>query len=335
VEPVGNSTPTGTQETTEGLLLDTHGMLRAVAWSPDGGMLATAGNDDGSVRIWEKANLNQIALLQGHETAVISVSWSPDGKILASFDKSKKVTLWNSGAWTQISSFFVHDGTDLFNRHIQWAPDGSHLGINSMAGVQFLEFNNPNMYELFCESICLYSSFSFSPDGKEIAGLGPLSVTGYKITIWDISSKKITASLKSEEGAYRESLAWSPDGNTLAVASSLADVSAMEVTPEVWFWDMDSKTRINPMNKHSFQGIIEDMTWAPDSSQIASAGYDGTVLLWNPSTAEPWFAFGSDSIGLPSMIAICSLAWSPDGKVLAIAYQEGKVLFWDVPPIRS
>jgi Tol biopolymer transport system component len=327
-------TATAAAGTPGGLLLDTLGSLEAVAWSPDGTMLATVGNKDGSVRIWDSSNWSQVALLQGHESPVIAVSWSPDGKLLATYDKDKKAVIWDTGAWTQTKSFFVHNGLDYLRRNIQWAPDSRHLGLNSLDGIQYADFNNPNSYNLYSVSISLYSSFSFSPDGKQLAGLS-ITTGSYTIHIWNVAGRQLVSSLKREETGYQNVIAWSPDGKNIAVASTITNSSTMEVRPEVWFWRMDSKTRVNPAQEHSYQGLINDLTWAPDGSQAASGGEEGRVLLWDLATGLPWYAFFSDTLGLELMISIRSLAWSPDGKILAIAYQNGKVLFWNVPPIAA
>ncbi len=68
----------------------------AVAFSPDGRLLAT-GHSDGLVRLWDAEGVVLLRVLQGHAGAVQSVAWSPDGTRLASgaFDR----TVQPVGGW--------------------------------------------------------------------------------------------------------------------------------------------------------------------------------------------------------------------------------------------
>jgi WD40 repeat protein len=57
--------------------------VRSVAFSPDGQILASGG-DDNKITLWDVATGQERAILQEHRHLVWSVAFSPDGRILAS-----------------------------------------------------------------------------------------------------------------------------------------------------------------------------------------------------------------------------------------------------------
>src|SRR5207253_9356635 len=69
--------------------------VRAVAVSPDGKTLATAG-DDRTVRLWELETGQLLRTLEGHGAQVRSLAFCPDGKTLASGGWDGSVKLWDA-----------------------------------------------------------------------------------------------------------------------------------------------------------------------------------------------------------------------------------------------
>jgi WD40 repeat protein len=66
----------------------------AVAFSPDGTLLATASGDN-TARLWDPVTGECVRTLTGHPEPVFAVAFSPDGTLLATASGDKTTRLWS------------------------------------------------------------------------------------------------------------------------------------------------------------------------------------------------------------------------------------------------
>ena len=69
----------------------------ALAWSPDGSLLISAGWDT-SARVWRLPQSDPVMLLNSHADQVHTLAYSPDGKYLACADSDFDIHLWTDPA---------------------------------------------------------------------------------------------------------------------------------------------------------------------------------------------------------------------------------------------
>jgi WD40 repeat protein len=160
-----------------------------------------------------------------------------------------------------------------------------------------------------------FHAAAFSPDGALLAA-SDSSDNLYLIDVNRRSFKTISPESYDSDG-YVFSMAFSPDGNLLAVLSrtvriidmkTLLQIVAFEGHGNAYFWDVRG---------------ANSMAFAPSGKVIASAGTDGTVKIWEPETGREILSWSTSKEG------VYGIAFSPDGRILATASGDGVLRLWE------
>lgn len=264
--------------------------VNSVAFNPDRRILATGASD---IRLWNVSDPARPRELGRPLTAgidlVYSVAFSPDGRVLACGDYNGTVRLWN-----------VAD-----------PARPREVGPPLVTGSSIVE------------------SVTFSPDGRVLASGGenggPRSYSG-AVRLWDVSDpadpREISRSMSTGTSTLVRSVAFSPDGQTIATGDSSGTVR---------LWNITVPARISELGPPLSVGISHAIAFSADGHTVASGG-DGAITLWD--TTDP---ARSRELGRPLAAgawSVISVAFGPDGRTLASAGNfgeyDGRVGLWDV-----
>jgi WD40 repeat protein/serine/threonine protein kinase len=287
--------------------------ITAVAFSPDGRHLASAGVDE-TVKIWDLDEGRVMHSLEEHADTVHGLAFSPDGSLLASASADMTVKVWDPAAGHVRQTL---TGPTAPVRAVAFSQDGRRLAaagedrivrVWSVSGYELIATLRHQDWVL---------GVAFSPDGSRLASAG----RNKTIRIWDLSTKTVKREIGDAHTWGVSGVAFSPDGKYLASGSWDGSVK---------LWDAGSGLPAVRLQEPGQKQLILGVAFSPDGEYLAAAGRNSTA--GGASAVNVWRVLDGRLLhGLPSPGPLRSVAFSPDSKHLAAAGEDRVVDIWAIP----
>lgn len=289
--------------------------IRTIAFSPDGTLLATAG-DFPNVHTWDAETGTALAAFAGHAQGISGLTFLDNARIVSgSIDQS--VRIWDlNPSWRLERTIGGIDKPDVISDRVMsldFSADATLLlaagGVPSRNGELHLftvADGNRTLFLPQAHDDAIYSA-KFSPDGKRIASAG----ADKYLRTFDIAYGQQIRRFEGHTN-YVLSVAWKGDGQTLVSASA-------DQTIKTW----NAETADQIVTIPNFGKHVTAVRFMGESDNIVSSSGDRLVRMHNAFNGGNFRNFG----GPDSWLHCVDI--TPDSNVLAAGSASGIVYLWN------
>jgi RNA polymerase sigma factor (sigma-70 family) len=288
------------------------GLIIALAFSPDGKTLVSAGSDN-TIRLWDIDTRKELRRLSDQrDWTHWPMSFSPDGKYVVAGSMEGNVRVWEVATGKQLQPGERHKPYPMA---LAFSPDGATLvSVDDDTTVRFWDSKGKVLKQVRegepGQPIAPRSQnvVSFSRDGK-ILGLGHRRRK--ELSFLDIVTGKESFELEGRTFLF------SPDGKTLALVEAPLE--------KLWLCEADNGKLIREL-----KGPVRHfaaMTFSPDGKTLTAGVVnqrDYSVWSWDVASGKGHALLKE----LPPQGA--PLAFSSNGRTMAAGGMHGNIHFWDL-----
>ena len=280
-------------------------LVRSLAYSPDGKLLALATEGNATIRLVDLATGQCRRVLSGHTAGVNALCWRADGQQLASGADDGTVRLWAVASGQVEHTLAGHRGAVWA---VAYRGDGQQLASGAVDGtVRLWAVASGQVEHTLAGHDGAVWAVAYRGDGQQLASGG----SDGTVRLWALGSGQVEHTLAGHDGTVW-AVAYRGDGQQLASGAHDGTVR---------LWALGSGQVEHTLAGHG--GGVLAVAYRGDGQQLASGGVDGTVRLWALASGQ------AVRVLQGSTGAVKALAWSPDGQRLVSASTDGTMRLWD------
>jgi len=288
------------------LLSSANANVVSTAYSSDGAKVYTVTRDS-RIDLWSGTNLSALGTQPSeHFGSVRAVAFNPSGTLVATASEDCFVKIWDAATGALLRT--LPTSTDFYWKDaLAFSPDGSILAVSdaaqSGATTTLYRVSDGTLLRTINSGA---AGLTFTLDGAYLA-----LASGNDIDLYRLSDGSLFYVLSGHTAAVN-ALALSPDGSTLASASSDNTVRT---------WSLTTFTPLHTYPRHS--APVRSIAFSPDGQNMVSGSDDKTCILWQLSTGFPIHIFSHDG---PIRAAVVS----KDGKQVLAGGDDRHLKIWDI-----
>ncbi len=240
----------------------------ALAWSPDGSVLASAGND-GVIRQWDWISGTKQKEHSRVTAPVRSIDWSRDGTLMLSGDESGATTIWN-----RLDACQIHLRRDhhAWINCVRYSPDGSfYASASGDKSILVYNAKDNNVVARLESPFGAVLSLAWSHDGSLLASSARTDL----VNIWRTSDWTLDRQLHGRGGAV-----WSVEWMPFSLVLATGDRSG-----RITFWDVASTLPVAVMEGHG--DTVAALSFSASGSVLASLSHDESMVIWCTASLIP------------------------------------------------
>jgi len=321
-------------------------VVSAVAFTPDGRHVLSAGKREGLVRL-STVEGEPLATVKAHAEGMTTAFVLPDGSRLATAGKDGTVVLWDERAQRlqQLKGPVQRIDVLALSADRAWAAAGLSSGEVWLWNLASGQGRAVGRHQGSLRSLV------FSPDSRRLAS----GDSRGELRLWEVANGE--GRLLHQHQGEVSVVAFSPDGSQLASGSSdhtlwvqslssgqghKRDMSGVGIATlaftrdgrELFSGSMgDTALMRTDTLTMAGRGVLEDrassvlyLAFSPEGQRVVTGNFNGTARIWDLRSGESRMLTGHQA-------PVLWVAFSPDGRYVLSASQDGTVRLWpdDLP----